>query len=149
MEHEETNGNGTRLSTKAKILDEIVALPKDCRVADTISLPELIAAFFGYRQNILYVTSVSAQIALLPIGRLMESVLPNKCIRIPGTKWSFSMNPGPFNLKEHVLITIFANSGSSPPAAVAIITIVKAFYHGRIDAVPAMLLTQTTQVNLS
>jgi hypothetical protein len=23
MEHEETNGNGTRLSTKAKILDEI------------------------------------------------------------------------------------------------------------------------------
>jgi OPT family oligopeptide transporter len=105
--------------------------------------------FFGYRQNILYVTSVSAQIALLPIGRLMESVLPNKFIRFPRTKWALSLNPGPFNIKEHVLITIFANAGSNTVFAVGIITIVKAFYHGRIDAIPAMLLTQTTQVNLS
>ncbi|PNT28994.2 hypothetical protein POPTR_006G003700v4 [Populus trichocarpa] len=171
----------------------VVALPKDCRVADTKSLPELIAAvkevndspieqvkltvpitddptlpcltfrtwvlgiaccallafvnqFFGYRQNILYVTSVSAQIALLPIGRLMESVLPNKFIRFPRTKWALSLNPGPFNIKEHVLITIFANAGSNNVFAVGIITIVKAFYHGRIDAIPAMLLTQTTQL---
>ncbi|KAJ6967554.1 oligopeptide transporter 1-like isoform X1 [Populus alba x Populus x berolinensis] len=102
--------------------------------------------FFGYRQNILYVTSVSAQIVVLPVGRLMAAILPNKVIRFPGTKWSFSLNPGPFNLKEHVLITIFANSGSNTVYAVGIITIVKAFYHGNIDAVPAMLLSQTTQL---
>jgi hypothetical protein len=97
--------------------------------------------FFGYHQNILYVTSVSAQIALLPIGRLMESVLPNKFIRFPRTKWALSLNPGPFNLKEHVLINIFVNAGSNTVSAMGIITIVKAFYHGRIDAAPAMLLT--------
>ncbi|CAK9177154.1 unnamed protein product [Ilex paraguariensis] len=102
--------------------------------------------FFGYRQNPLYVSSVSAQIAVLPIGKLMAAYLPNKSIRIPGTKWSFSLNPGPFNLKEHVLITIFANSGSSPVYALGIITIVKAFYKRKINAIAAMLLTQTTQL---
>ncbi|KAL9361044.1 hypothetical protein Peur_043829 [Populus x canadensis] len=177
MEHVESNGNGICLPTKIRMLDETVSAKEvndspieqvrlTVSVTDDPILPcltfrtwvlgitccALLAfanQFFGYRQNVLYVSSVSAQIAALPIGRLIEAILLNKFIRIPGTKWSFSMNPGPFNLKEHVLITIFANSGSSPAAAVAIITIVKAFYHVRIDAVPAMLLMQTTQMNLS
>lgn len=68
---------------------------------------------FGYRQNALYISSVSAQIAVLPMGKLMAAYLPNKPIHIRGTQWFFSLNPGPFNLKEHVLITIFANSGSN------------------------------------
>ncbi|KAF2288777.1 hypothetical protein GH714_013074 [Hevea brasiliensis] len=70
--------------------------------------------FFVYRQNPLYISSVAAQIAVLPIGKFMAASLPNKIIYVPGTKWSFSLNPGPFNMKEHVLITIFANSGSNP-----------------------------------
>lgn len=102
--------------------------------------------FFGYRQNPLYISSVSAQIVVLPIGKLMAATLPHKLVPIPGTKWAFSLNPGPFNLKEHVLITIFANSGSNSVYAVGIITIVKAFYHGEIHPVAAMLLTQTTQL---
>lgn len=104
--------------------------------------------FFGYRQNPLYISSVSAQIVVLPVGKLMATVLPNRVVRIPGTKWTFSLNPGPFNLKEHVLITIFANSGSNSVYAVGIITIVKAFYHAEIHPLAAMLLTQTTQVFL-
>ena len=102
--------------------------------------------FFGYRQNALYVSSVSAQIVVLPIGMLMASKLPRKSIQIPATNWSFSLNPGPFNLKEHVLITIFANSGSNSVYAVGIITIVKAFYFRDIHPVAAILLTLTTQV---
>ncbi|KAG2688682.1 hypothetical protein I3843_09G107500 [Carya illinoinensis] len=102
--------------------------------------------FFGYRQNALYISSVSAQILVLPVGKLMAVYLPEKSVRVPGTKWRFSLNPGPFNLKEHVLITIFANSGSSTVYAVGIITIVKAFYHRQIHPLAAMLLTQTTQL---
>ncbi|KAB1221652.1 Oligopeptide transporter 5 [Morella rubra] len=102
--------------------------------------------FFGYRQNAIYLSSVSAQIVVLPIGKLMEAYLPNKPIRIPGTKWSLSLNPGPFNSKEHVLITIFANSGSNWVYAVGIITIVKAFYHRQIHPLAALLLTKTTQL---
>ena len=102
--------------------------------------------FFGYRQNALYISSVSAQIVVLPIGRFMAAYLPNKVFHIPGTKWFFSLNPGPFNLKEHVLITIFANSGSKSVYAVGIITIVKAFYHRGIHPLAAILLSHTTQV---
>ena len=102
--------------------------------------------FFGYRQNALYISSVSAQIALLPVGKLMAAYLPNKPIRIRGTQCFFSLNPGHFNLKEHVLITIFANSGSNPNYAVDFITIVKAFDHRGIHPLAAILLTQTTQV---
>lgn len=102
--------------------------------------------FFSYRQNALSVTSVSAQILVLPIGKLMAAYLPKKEIHIPGIKWSFSLNPGPFNLKEHCLITIFANAGATSVYAVNIVTIVKAFYHRRLNPVAALLLTHSTQV---
>lgn len=103
--------------------------------------------FFGYRTNQLSVGSVSAQIVTLPLGNLMARVFPKKQIKIPLTKWSFSLNPGPFNLKEHVLITIFASTGSGGVYAVNIITAVKAFYRRPLHPVAAMLLVQTTQVN--
>ena len=102
--------------------------------------------FFGYRQNTLHISSVIAQIVVLPIGRLMAVYLPKKFIHIPGTKWFFSLNPGPFNLKEHVLITIFANSGSNSVYAINIITIVKVFYHRGIHPLAAILLSYTSQV---
>ncbi|XP_010064976.1 oligopeptide transporter 1 [Eucalyptus grandis] len=102
--------------------------------------------FFGYRSNQLYISSVSAQIVVLPIGKLMAATLPSKPIQVPFTKWSFSLNPGPFNLKEHVLITIFANSGAGGVYALSIVTIVKAFYHKNIHIMAAFMLAQTTQM---
>ncbi|GAV84882.1 OPT domain-containing protein [Cephalotus follicularis] len=76
----------------------------------------------------------------------MAASLPEKQIGIPGTKLSFSLNPGPFNLKEHVLITIFANAGSNGVYAVSIITIMKVFYHRKIHILAAFLLAHTTQM---
>ncbi|GLT62165.1 hypothetical protein SLA2020_348220 [Shorea laevis] len=62
----------------------------------------------------------------------------------------FSLNPGPFNMKEHVLITIFANAGSAfgsgSAYAVGIVTIIKAFYHRKISFIAGWLLITTTQV---
>lgn len=100
--------------------------------------------FFGYRQNALYITSVSAQIVVLPLGRLMAASLPTKSIKI--WKWSLSLNPGPFNMKEHVLITIFANAGASGVYAVNIVTIIKAFYLRPLHPLAAVLLTLSTQL---
>jgi len=42
---------------------------------------------------------------------------------------------------------MFARSGANG-ASVGLITIVKAFYHGRIRPVAALLLTMTTEVRL-
>ncbi|KAG2682626.1 hypothetical protein I3760_11G199900 [Carya illinoinensis] len=102
--------------------------------------------FFGYRQNQLQVTSVSAQILVLPVGRLMAAWLPSTPIRVPLTKWSFSLNPGPFTQKEHVLITIFASAGSGGVYAVHILTSLKAFYRREISTAAAFLLAVTTQM---
>lgn len=103
--------------------------------------------FFGYRQNQLYIGSVSAQIVALPLGKLMAATFPAKNIKVPFSNWSFSLNPGPFTLKEHVLITIFANCGSSSVYAVNIVTIVKAFYHRNLHPAAALMLSMTTQVS--
>ncbi|XP_042450664.1 oligopeptide transporter 5-like [Zingiber officinale] len=102
--------------------------------------------FFSYRSNQLSISSVCVQILALPIGRWMARVLPPTIIRIPLLNWSFSLNPGPFTMKEHVLVTIIASSGSGGNYAVGIVTIVKAFYHRGINTMAAMLLTQTTQL---
>ncbi|KAL5059377.1 hypothetical protein RYX36_030981 [Vicia faba] len=102
--------------------------------------------FLGYRTNPLKITSVSAQIITLPLGKLMAATLPTKPIQLPFTGLSFSLNPGPFSLKEHALITIFASSGSSGVYAISIITIVKAFYHKNIHPVAAYLLALSTQM---
>lgn len=105
--------------------------------------------FLNYRTNPLGISSVTIQIIGLPIGKFMAATLPTKKFRVPFTKKTFSLNPGPFTLKEHVLITIFASCGSLGVYAVYIISIVKAFYHRGLSAFAALLLAQTTQVILT
>ncbi|KAG0450205.1 hypothetical protein HPP92_027047 [Vanilla planifolia] len=102
--------------------------------------------FFAYRTNQLSVGSVCVQIITLPIGRFLAATLPKKDVRLPLTNWSFSLNPGPFSIKEHCLITIFAGAGAGGLYAIHIVTIVKAFYHRDIHPMAGFLLAQTTQV---
>lgn len=45
-----------------------------------------------------------------PLGRLLARVLPDWTV--PLGRFSFSLNPGPFSIKEHAIIGIAANSGS-------------------------------------
>lgn len=104
--------------------------------------------FFGYRQNALAISSVAAQIVTLPVGKFMARVLPTTTFRVPAMGWSFSLNPGPFSLKEHVLITIFANCGAGGVYALSIVTIVKALYHRPLHPLAAWFLVQTTQVRI-
>ncbi|PKI59837.1 hypothetical protein CRG98_019785 [Punica granatum] len=83
----------------------------------------------------LSVSSVSVQVVALPIGKIMAAT--SKVIKVLLTRWSFSMNPGPFNLKKQVPITIFANCRAGEVYAVA-------FYHRSIHPAAAFLLSQTT-----
>ncbi|PIA52583.1 hypothetical protein AQUCO_01000455v1 [Aquilegia coerulea] len=97
------------------------------------------------------VTQISIQVAALPIGRFMAAVLPTKKFHLPGCgSREFSLNPGPFNVKEHVLISIFANAGTGfgngDAYAVGIVDIIKAFYKRKISFFASWLLVITTQV---
>lgn len=83
----------------------------------------------------------------------MAAVLPTKgwVVSVPGFgPKEFTLNPGPFNIKEHVLISIFANAGSAfgngPAYAVMIVDIIIAFYRRKISFLAGWLLVITTQV---
>ncbi|OMO85307.1 Oligopeptide transporter OPT superfamily, partial [Corchorus capsularis] len=106
--------------------------------------------FFSYRTEPLIITQITVQIATLPVGHFMASVLPKTRFKIPGFgSRSFSLNPGAFNMKEHVLICIFANAGSAfgngSAYAVGIVNIIKAFYGRSISFLAGWLLIITTQ----
>lgn len=110
--------------------------------------------FFSYRTEPLVITQITVLVSTLPIGHFLAATLPTTKFRIPGFgSRLFSLNPGPFNLKEHVLISIFANAGSAfgngSAYAVGIVTIIKAFYRRKISFLAGWLLIITTQVSLS
>lgn len=53
------------------------------------------------------------QIASNYVGIWLARILPEWNVKVPFTKRSFSLNPGPFSVKEHVLVTISAASGAT------------------------------------
>ncbi|KAK4739848.1 hypothetical protein R3W88_003545 [Solanum pinnatisectum] len=99
----------------------------------------------------LVITQITVQVATLPIGHFLATILPTMKFPLPGFgPRLFSLNPGPFNMKEHVLISIFANAGSAfgngSAYAVGIVTIIKAFYRRNISFLAGWILIITTQV---
>ncbi|GMN44352.1 hypothetical protein TIFTF001_013549 [Ficus carica] len=101
--------------------------------------------FFWYRTQPLIISSISAQIAVVPLGHLLARSLPTRLF-FKGTPFEFTMNPGPFNIKEHVLITIFANSGAGTVYATHILTAVKLLYKRKLTFLPAFIVMLTTQI---
>ncbi|WVZ74094.1 hypothetical protein U9M48_022317 [Paspalum notatum var. saurae] len=114
------------------------------------ALMSFLNQFFVYRTEPLVVTQITVLVASLPVGHFMARVLPRTRFRVPLGGWEWSLNPGPFNMKEHVLISIFANAGfafgGGNAYAVGIVDIIRAFYHRHISFFTAWLLVITTQV---
>ncbi|CAL9093315.1 unnamed protein product, partial [Musa acuminata var. zebrina] len=113
------------------------------------SLLIFLNTFFTYRTQPLTISAILMQIAVLPIGRLMASVLPDREVNLlPG--WGFNLNPGPFNIKEHVIITIFASCGVSygggDAYSIGAITVMKAYYKQNLSFLCALLIVLTTQI---
>ncbi|CAI0374296.1 unnamed protein product [Linum tenue] len=105
--------------------------------------------FFTYRTQPLVISAILMQIAVLPIGKFMARVLPTREFDLFGV-WKFSLNPGPFNMKEHVIITIFANCGVSQGGgdaySIGAITVMKAYYKQSLSFACALVIVVTTQV---
>lgn len=72
-----------------------------------------INGFFEPRQPAITVRSNVAQLLAYPAGKLLEKILPDVGLTLFGTR--HSLNPGPFNKKEHMLITIMASIAPSAP----------------------------------
>ncbi|EPQ31325.1 uncharacterized protein PFL1_01509 [Pseudozyma flocculosa PF-1] len=72
----------------------------------TIVIPGL-NQLLSYRFPTLTISSFVTQLLCYPMGVFMAKVLPEKVIKTPFG--SFTLNPGPFNVKEHTVITVMSN----------------------------------------
>lgn len=72
-----------------------------------------INGFFEIRQPAIYVTSNVPQLLAYPFGKFLEKTLPDWGITLFGVR--HSLNPGPFNKKEHMMIAIMASIAKSTP----------------------------------
>jgi len=79
--------------------------------------------FFFFRYPSVTVTGIVAQLLSFPLGRAWASFMPN--VKILGV----SLNPGPFSIKEHVLITIMATVGYQSAYATDIIAVQRVYYN--------------------
>ncbi|KAG6897986.1 hypothetical protein C0992_007940 [Termitomyces sp. T32_za158] len=96
--------------------------------------------FFYMRYPSVIVTGVVALLITFPVGRAWGGVLPNwKIFGIP-------LNPGPFSIKEHVLITIMATVGYQSAYATDIVAVQRVYYGQIFSFGYKWMLVMSTQL---
>jgi hypothetical protein len=78
------------------------------------------------------------QIAASYVGDWMARFIPALEVRIPFTKWRFNTNPGPFSVKEHVLVVIAANAGAYYNLAYTSISLAEVYFGQKINSAVAL-----------
>ncbi|PHT57282.1 hypothetical protein CQW23_05768 [Capsicum baccatum] len=80
----------------------------------------------------------------------MAATLPKNNFALFGRWGSFSLNPGPFNIKEHVVITVMANCGVSigggDAYSIGAITVMRAYYKQSVWFLCSLIIVLTTQL---
>jgi hypothetical protein len=98
---------------------------------------------FSLRSPSIGLGALIAQIIAWPIGRGWEKVMPTKQFTTFGLKWS--LNPGPFNIKEHSIIVVMASVSFSVAYATDIILAQIVFYKQDFGIPFQLLLMISTQ----
>ncbi|KAF8928404.1 hypothetical protein BGZ47_001656 [Haplosporangium gracile] len=100
--------------------------------------------FFYLRQTQISIGYSVVALLSLPMGHFMARVLPTRQFSLFG--WGFSLNPGPFSVKEHVLIGTMTACNTGTAYAVDIVILQKVFYHSHTPFFGGLLLVFTTQI---
>ncbi|CCM00750.1 uncharacterized protein FIBRA_02790 [Fibroporia radiculosa] len=96
--------------------------------------------FFVLRYPSIGITGLEAQLLSFLLGRLWARFVP--AVRIYG----ISMNPGPFTIKEHVLITVMAVVTWNPAYGTIVITVQRVFYNQTVDFIYQWMIVISTQL---
>ncbi|CAO1635180.1 unnamed protein product [Parajaminaea phylloscopi] len=104
-----------------------------------------VAQLFFYKSNSPGFSAYFVILISLPLGRWMAKNLPDVTVRLP-LIGAFSLNPGDFSIKEHLLIAIIASSGATSAYASDILNIQVLFFNQRMNAISSLTLLLTTQL---
>ncbi|KAG0368434.1 hypothetical protein BGZ54_001956, partial [Gamsiella multidivaricata] len=91
--------------------------------------------FFWFRTQPMTISTLVIQLLSFPFGKFLARVLP-----------AGRLNPGPFNIKEHVLVALTANCAGGTAYAVDITVIQKVFYGQDFGFLANFLLILCTQM---
>ncbi|KAJ3513900.1 hypothetical protein NLJ89_g2700 [Agrocybe chaxingu] len=92
----------------------------------------VLGQIFYFRPQTVYVSQLFLQIIAYLLGILLEEVIPGphnaRVTTTDNAFWRF-MNPGPFNIKEHVAITIFSTTAAESALAISIFAADELYYN--------------------
>ncbi|KAK5998758.1 Sexual differentiation process protein isp4 [Cladobotryum mycophilum] len=89
------------------------------------------------------ITSTVVQLVAYPMGTFWARVVPQKTLNIFG--WKLELNPGPFNVKEHTIITMMTAAGTTASYAIDILLAQELFYKQHLGWGFQILLIMSTQ----
>ncbi|KIY66407.1 OPT superfamily oligopeptide transporter [Cylindrobasidium torrendii FP15055 ss-10] len=96
--------------------------------------------FLYFRYPSVSINGLVAQLIVYPFGRAWARFMP--AVRICGV----SVNPGPFTIKEHVLVTVMAGVGASSAYATGIVAVQRVYYNTVHPFSYQWLLVMSTQL---
>ncbi|TFK95330.1 OPT oligopeptide transporter protein-domain-containing protein [Pterulicium gracile] len=100
---------------------------------------------FSMRFPSLAITGIVVTILALPMGKTLEWTLPTTSVVIFGYRFD-TLNPGPFNVKEHVCISAMSNVVSAGVYATDIIAVQRIFYGQQPSCAYQILIMLGTQL---
>ncbi|KAF8929576.1 OPT oligopeptide transporter protein-domain-containing protein [Dissophora ornata] len=103
----------------------------------------VIQQYYFYRSTSGSFSIFFVNLASYSMGKGMAKVLPTSSFNFFGYK--MSLNPGPFNIKEHALIGIAVSTAAGAAYAIDILSATDIFLNHRIGALGSLLLIITTQ----
>ncbi|KAG9327774.1 hypothetical protein KVV02_000220 [Mortierella alpina] len=103
----------------------------------------VIQQYYFYRSTSGSFSTFFVNLASYGLGKIMARTLPTDKFTLGG--FSMSLNPGPFNIKEHALIGISVSTAANSAYAIDILSSTDLFLNHRIDVLGSLLLIITTQ----
>ncbi|KAG0024539.1 hypothetical protein BGZ82_010426 [Podila clonocystis] len=107
-----------------------------------IALGAVISQIAWFRTTAASYSMFFVQIVSFWLGNLLARVLPAKEINLYFFK--FNLNPGPFSIKEHVLITLAASAGATSNLGEIIVSVKDIFYQEQMHPLAAIFLMWAT-----
>ncbi|TFK38745.1 small oligopeptide transporter [Crucibulum laeve] len=108
-------------------------------IAWAILIPGL-NQFFFFRFPSVNITGIVAQLLSFPVGRAAAAWIPNWSV------FGVPLNPGPFTVKEHVLITIMASVGAGSAYATDIVAVQRVYYNQTYNFSYQWFVVMSTQL---
>ncbi|KAJ1960243.1 hypothetical protein GGI12_003907 [Dipsacomyces acuminosporus] len=109
-----------------------------------VCLISFVNQFYWGRDNPIALNLLIVQLLCYPLGIAMTWLLPTRTWNCFGYNWT--MNPGPFTVKEHVLISLMSNASAYMALTVDNFAILKLYYNPHFPLWVALVLLLTGQL---